>query len=306
MTAVVRGCFVEWIKSQDWRQHFLVGLVQALIAILLVALVNFFVEDDLARDIGIIVVCVSVILAGGYAAAQIIVHAPNRQPNAPAHDYDNAMEATREAYNESEKIQLREQVENLRAERDELEQKHFEEIKRKLEGWQKIGELEPKAEWADRLIERERKYPLFEHPMIRCHVARANHLTDDQPYMDIVIEFPYRGVMKLVVGQEFKGKFGFNDVQFADLPQPEEQPLSNQSFPFEGAGPVGVFVLLRQYVFGRQDEIKQYILTHNTITLETKGMILSYRLQNPVDGTLIQEGNLLKGGELTVQCPNGN
>jgi hypothetical protein len=192
-------------------------------------------------------------------------------------------------------------------------QRHVEELKRiRDEAWadaqskdRELQELAPTVRWAKSLIHQEVTFPKFEHPRVRsCHISHATHLTDPQPYMKVVIELPYHGNMRLLVGHEFKGKFGFADTKFADAPEVEERPYYNQTFPFEGAGRATVWIVLHQKLLGRQDEIKQYLDTHDTITLDTKGMVLSIRIEDPINGALMHTDNLF-GAELTAQVPHG-
>ncbi len=57
---------MDWFRSQDWREIIVVGVVQGVIGILLLAAVNELVANSLVRDIGVVVIVLSVIIVGGY------------------------------------------------------------------------------------------------------------------------------------------------------------------------------------------------------------------------------------------------
>ncbi len=167
----------------------------------------------------------------------------------------------------------------------------------------RFDNLKPLADWAERMIERETKYPLFDHPMVKCHIARRQHLDDKQPYIDIILEIPYRGVQRLVI-DDFSGNFSWHDSVFAHDPRPVADAFGQGDLPFDHEGPTTAYICFRQYVFGREEEIKEHLEKATEMWLQTNGMTLMVRVLAVADGRPLYERNIF-GSELTAQVPRG-
>lgn len=108
-----------------------------------------------------------------------------------------------------------------------------------------IRELLPRAEWADELIEKERKVSLIE--ITRTALWHQEGLKADEPFFEIGIIFRYNGVLQLILNAFPPiGHIALSGEEFAIEPKITidwKQPL-----PFNAVGPTGGIIRIRQHL----------------------------------------------------------
>jgi hypothetical protein len=125
-------------------------------------------------------------------------------------------------------------------------------------------------------------------------------LDDRQPFLDFIITIPYRGVQRLIVGEECSGKFTWHGAEFMHKPEPKWG--QEDDLPIDTWGPQIVTIRFQQFVVGREEEIKAHLEGHTEMDLKTKGMVLSIRVLTCED-EITFDRNLFAGGEITAKLP---
>ena len=167
-----------------------------------------------------------------------------------------------------------------------------------LEG--KVAELQPKATWADQLIGRERGWPLLVPR--RAELWHVGHLHDAEPYFDIGIFVEYRGVLRLIVGQQYSGFLSWDGKQFAQQPRVTINP--DTALPFDSVGPTLCILQLRQHVTReRAVELLTYLATPKVeMEFWARHFSISLRLET-FEGEVIHESHLV-GDYLAAEIKN--
>lgn len=197
-----------------------------------------------------------------------------------------------------------EALRTLRRERDDLQKALLQESQRvhykdmKVdEQEQQIGSLQPLADWAKELIERERGSPwLYLSNEIRM---RSLNLKDREPYFEVAISLKYIGIFDLIIGERLSGRLSWHNTPFSLEPE-LKMVLAEPSPPFKLRGPTGGELRLRQFVTPESARELQTYLDRavGEIEFEAENFDVSLSIAS-FDGEILANGRLF-GEYLTV------
>lgn len=197
-----------------------------------------------------------------------------------------------------------EALRTLHKERDDLQKALLQESQRVQykdkkvdEQEQQIGSLQPLADWAKELIERERGSPwTYLSHEIRM---RSLNLKDREPYIEVAIWLKYIGIFDLIIGERQSGRLSWHNTPFSIEPELSMVGVE-PSPPFKLRGPTGGELRLRQFVtLESAREIQAYLDAGvGEIEFEAKDFDVSLSIAS-FDGEILANGRLF-GEYLTV------